>query len=101
MVSRRTFLAGASTMLAAGLVSKAGAASIPEAQIVTAPTTMPPPAPPTGRPFNPVVTLNGWSAPWRMKDGWKEFHLIAEPVTNKRTLSPSTTSMVGPGLLPL
>ena len=86
MVSRRTFLAGASTMLAAGLVSKAGAASIPEAQIVTAPTTMPPPAPPTGRPFNPVVTLNGWSAPWRMKDGWKEFHLIAEPVI--RELAP-------------
>jgi len=41
---------------------------------------MPPPAPPNGRPFNPVVTLNGWSAPWRMKDGCKEFHLIAEPV---------------------
>jgi FtsP/CotA-like multicopper oxidase with cupredoxin domain len=79
-------MAGAATMLGAGLVSKAGAASIPEAQIITHATTLPPPPPPNGRPFNPVVTLNGWSAPWRMKDGFKEFHLIAEPVI--RELAP-------------
>ncbi len=42
--------------------------------------TQPPPPPTTGRPFQPVVTLNGWSLPWRMQDGVKEFHLIAEPV---------------------
>jgi len=42
--------------------------------------TQPPPPPATGRPFQPVVTLNGWSLPWRMQDGVKEFHLIAEPV---------------------
>jgi FtsP/CotA-like multicopper oxidase with cupredoxin domain len=86
MLSRRNFMAGAATMLGAGLVSKAGAASIPEAQIITHATTLPPPPPPNGRPFNPVVTLNGWSAPWRMKDGFKEFHLIAEPVI--RELAP-------------
>ena len=39
-----------------------------------APTTQPPLAPPNGRPYNPVVTLNGWTLPWRMKNGWKEFH---------------------------
>jgi FtsP/CotA-like multicopper oxidase with cupredoxin domain len=27
-----------------------------------------------------VVTLNGWSSPWRMRDNVKEFHLVAEPV---------------------
>ena len=43
-------------------------------------------APPTGRPYNPVVTLNGWSLPWRMKNGVKEFHLVAEPVV--RELAP-------------
>jgi len=80
MVSRRGFLGGAATVLGAGLVSKAGAASIPEAQIITTPGMIVPPSPASGRPFNPVVTLNGWSAPWRMKNGWKEFHLIAEPV---------------------
>jgi hypothetical protein len=45
--------------------------------------TQPPPPPPNGRPYNPVVTLNGWSLPWRMKDGVKEFHLIAEPVVRE------------------
>ena len=28
-------------------------------------------------------TPNGWTAPWRMKDGWKEFHLVAEPVVRE------------------
>lgn len=86
MLSRRHFLAGAGTLIGAGLVSKAGAASIPEAQIVQHPNTIPPKAPSSGRPFHPVVTLNGWSAPWRMKNGWKEFHLIAEPII--RELAP-------------
>ena len=45
-----------------------------------------PPVPPTGRPYNPVVTLNGWSLPWRMNNGVKEFHLVAEPVV--RELAP-------------
>lgn len=48
--------------------------------------TQPPHAPPNGRPYNPVVTLNGWTLPWRMKNDWKEYHLIAEPV--KREISP-------------
>jgi FtsP/CotA-like multicopper oxidase with cupredoxin domain len=86
MISRRNFLASATTILGAGFVSKAGAASIPEAQIIQHARTLPPQAPSSGRPFNPVVTLNGWSAPWRMKNGWKEFHLIAEPVI--RELAP-------------
>ncbi|WP_293776934.1 copper oxidase [uncultured Oxalicibacterium sp.] len=86
MLTRRHFLAGAGTLIGAGLVSRAGAATLPEAQIVRHADTLPPPLPATGRPFHPVVTLNGWSAPWRMKNGWKEFHLIAEPVI--RELAP-------------
>ena len=31
-------------------------------------------------PYTPVVTLNGSTLPWKMVDGIKEFHLIAEPV---------------------
>ena len=42
--------------------------------------TQPPLVPANGRPYNPVVTLNGWTLPWRMNDGVKEFHLVAEPV---------------------
>jgi FtsP/CotA-like multicopper oxidase with cupredoxin domain len=33
--------------------------------------------------YNPVVTLNGWTLPYEMKDGVKEFHLIAEPVVRE------------------
>ena len=80
MVTRRGFMSGAATVLSTGIISRAGAASIPEALIITDAKTMPPVTPPSGRLFNPVVTLNGWSAPWRMKGDWKEFHLIAEPV---------------------
>ncbi len=39
--------------------------------------------PNTGRPYNPVVTLNGWTLPWRMNQGIKEFHLVAEPVVRE------------------
>ena len=42
---------------------------------------MQPPLHPTSGPaYRPVVTLNGWSLPWRMNGDWKEFHLVAEPV---------------------
>src|SRR5437764_3963461 len=74
--------AGAS-VLGATAVSRVGAASLPEAVTQTSPQTQPPPAPTTGRPYNPVVTLNGWSLPWRMKDGVKEFHIVAEPVVRE------------------
>jgi FtsP/CotA-like multicopper oxidase with cupredoxin domain len=37
----------------------------------------------SGRPYNPVVTLNGWTLPWRMNNGVKEFHLVAEPVVRE------------------
>ena len=70
-------------MLGAAAVSRVGAASLPEAVIQTSPQMQPPPAPTTGRPYNPVVTLNGWSLPWRMKDGVKEFHIVAEPVVRE------------------
>jgi len=74
----------------AALVSKAQAASLPEAPIRNQAMTQPPLVPPNGRPYQPVVTLNGWTLPWRMKDGWKEFHLVAEPV--KREIAPGMTA---------
>ncbi|CAJ0787767.1 Cell division protein FtsP [Ralstonia condita] len=81
MVSRRQFLGGTgAAMLGTAMVSRAGAAALPEAPLQSQPATQPPLAPPNGRPYNPVVTLNGWTLPWRMRGGWKEFHLVAEPV---------------------
>ena len=87
MSNRRTFFKAAGAVaLGASAVSRAGAATLPEAAYQTSPTTQPPPVPNTGRPFNPVATLNGWSLPWRMNHGVKEFHLVAEPVV--RELAP-------------
>jgi len=46
--------------------------------------TMQPPIFPARRPdYQPVVTLNGWTLPWRMNGDWKEFHLLAEPVVRE------------------
>jgi manganese oxidase len=84
--SRRNFLGGAGMITAAitaTTVSKVALAAIPEPVMQTKPDTMPPLVPQTGRPYNPVVTLNGWTLPWRMNQGVKEFHLIAEPVVRE------------------
>src|SRR3954462_6741466 len=84
MTNRRSFFRAAGAVaLGATAVTRAGAASLPEAVIQTGALTLPPPSPPNGRPYNPVVTLNGWSLPWRMKDGVKEFHLVVEPVVRE------------------
>ncbi len=83
---RRNFLSGAGAItaaVAAASVGKAAMAALPEPVLQTRPDTMPPLAPATGRPYNPVVTLNGWTLPWRMRNGVKEFHLVAEPVVRE------------------
>ena len=67
----------------AASVSKVALAAIPEPMMQTKPDTMPPLVPQNGRPYNPVVTLNGWTLPWRMNQGVKEFHLVAEPVVRE------------------
>lgn len=38
---------------------------------------------PSGINYKPVTTLNGATLPWKMVDGVKVFHLIAEPVTHE------------------
>ena len=83
MSSRRDFFSGAAALVGAGLVTRAGAATLPEAPSMSSAATQPPLAPPNGRPYNPVVTLNGWTLPWRMNNGVKEFHLVAEPVVRE------------------
>ncbi len=84
MVTRRDFIrSSGAALLGAGLVSKTAAAAIPEAVMQESAATQRPLLPPNGRPYNPIVTLNGWSLPWRMKNGWKEFHLVAEPVVRE------------------
>lgn len=82
MTSRRKFLtnAGIAGAVAAGTVAKSSLAGIPEIVHQDSAETMPPLVPPNGKHYHPVVTPNGWSLPWRMNNGVKEFHLVAEPV---------------------
>ncbi len=86
MFNRRDFFRGAgaaTAAIAAASVSKVALAALPEPVLQTRPDTMPPLVPDTGRPYRPVVTLNGWTLPWRMNGGVKEFHLVAEPVVRE------------------
>src|SRR5713101_2774604 len=84
MISRRGFLGTAAVLASASAVSgRVQAASIPEAPTTTTNTMQPPLFPSSGPNYQPVVTLNGWTLPWRMNGDWKEFHLVAEPVVRE------------------
>ena len=84
MTNRRQFLSGSgAALIGAAMVTKIQAASLPEAPMQASAATQPPLVPPNGRPYNPVVPLNGWTLPWRMNNGVKEFHLVAEPVVRE------------------
>jgi len=94
MISRRRYLGG---LMAAGALLKARflsadsrqdphaghhapAAAPPAATPSPTPAVLPP-APPRGSlPYSPVVTPDGSTLPFTMKDGVKEFRIVAEPV---------------------
>ena len=90
--SRRQFFAGAATAVVGATVARSALAALPEPVIQTSVETAPPLIPNSGRPYNPVVTLNGWTLPWRMNNGVKEFHLVAEPV--EREMAPGFTAQL-------
>jgi len=90
---RRNFLGlGAAALVASALGSKANEhqsceqnqekkrvlTRVEKPTKVLSPTTVITPC--DGKTYNPVVTLNGWTLPYEMKEGVKEFHLVAEPV---------------------
>ncbi|MGJ5095849.1 multicopper oxidase family protein [Bradyrhizobium oligotrophicum] len=90
MLSRRTLLGSAALAGAAAVSGRVQAASIPEAPTMDKAVMQPPLHPSAGPDYQPVVTLNGWSLPFRMNGDWKEFHLVAEPV--KREFAPGMTT---------
>lgn len=91
MTTRRLFLGGAA-LAGAATVARSALAALPEPASRTDTNTAAPLAPAQGRPYRPVVTLNGWSLPFRMRRGWKEFHLVAEPVV--RELAPGMNAQL-------
>jgi FtsP/CotA-like multicopper oxidase with cupredoxin domain len=89
-MQRRRFFTQAlvgTAAVASAAVGRHALAGLPEPVIRTSTDTAAPWRPPgvtgAGRPYRPVVTLNGWTLPFRMKDGVKEFHLVAEPVVRE------------------
>ena len=86
MVTRRNLFGGVSAAVASAAVGRSALAALPEVVSGGGSTMRAPLWPPDGRPYQPVATLNGWTLPWRMRNGIKEFHLVAEPVN--RELAP-------------
>ena len=82
-MNRRNFFTGAATAVAAASISRVALAALPEPITQESAETAAPLVPHNGRPYQPVVTLNGWTTPWRMNNGVKEFHLVAEPVVRE------------------
>src|SRR5215813_2813742 len=84
-ISRRSFLAtsGLALVGASQISGRAAAAALPEAVMQSSPAMQPPLPASAGQNYQPVVTLNGWTLPWRMNGNWKEFHLLAEPVVRE------------------
>ena len=86
MTLSRRRLVGLSAATLAGAAAAGGriqAAPIPDAATSPSPGMAPPLVPREGAAYQPVVTLNGWTMPWRMNGEWKEFHLVAEPVVRE------------------
>lgn len=79
MLSRRRFIGSAAVLAGASAIS-VQAAGLPEAPSMDKAILQPPLFPRSGPDYQPVVTLNGWTLPWRMNGDWKESHLVAEPV---------------------
>jgi FtsP/CotA-like multicopper oxidase with cupredoxin domain len=85
-VNRRNFFTGAAAAAGGALLAR----MVPTAQAAEtgmkatstgATTPFLPPADWKG--YKPVVTTNGLTLPWRMVNGVKVYHLIAEPVTHE------------------
>lgn len=84
-MNRRQFVKGAMTAasgaLLARLVPNATAADAMKSSISGSDTQIF--TPPGGTSYEPVITTNGATLPWKMVDGVKVYHMTAEPVTHE------------------
>ncbi len=79
-MNRRQLIGAGATLVASGAWAQTSNMGLPEAAVATDAKTQKPLQPTSGADYNPVVTLNGWTLPYRMNGNIKEFHLVAEPV---------------------
>jgi len=85
MINRRQLLLGS----AAGLMGSLGLNTRATSQVAQTDVAQtnhgetPSPRSATAQAYTPVITPNGRTLPWRMRDGVKEFHLIAEEVEHE------------------
>jgi FtsP/CotA-like multicopper oxidase with cupredoxin domain len=79
-MNRRQLIGAGATLVATGAWAQTSNMGLPEAPGATDAKTQKPIQPTSGVDYNPVVTLNGWTLPYRMNGNIKEFHLVAEPV---------------------
>ena len=78
MINRRQLLlGGAASLIGAGLVSRSTANQVADQSDTASDPVQ------HNTPYTPVITPNGRTLPWRMRDGVKEFHLIAEEIEHQ------------------
>lgn len=85
MINRRQLLLGSAAGLMGGLGLKAHAQTAAQNSSDTQAQSaaLQPAQSRSSSDFVPVITPNGRSLPWRLRDGVKEFHLIAEEVEHE------------------
>ena len=80
MMNRRQLIGASAAFASTTAWAKTSNMGLPEAAVADNAATQPPKYPDGGPDYQPVVTLNGWTLPFRMNGDVKEFHLVAEPV---------------------
>jgi hypothetical protein len=83
-MNRRNFVTGAAAAAGSALFARMiPTALAAEAGLKATSTGATAPFSPPGIGYKPVITPNGLTLPWKMVNGVKVFHLIAEPVTHE------------------
>lgn len=81
--NRRNFLTGAAAAAGGALLARIVPAAEPGIKATSTGNTAPFAPPAVWKGYKPVITPNGLTLPWKMVNGVKIFHLIAEPVTHE------------------
>ena len=102
--SRRQLMVNGAAMAGAALLASRGTAAVAERQPSDAAENLaankpagPQEAQPPGQPgtdYTPVVVPNGWTLPFKVVDGVKVFHLVAEEVYHEFALASVPTAGV-------